>query len=135
MGPASGHILVVDDEPSVRESVGYALEQEGFAVTLAEDGEDAEGKLNGAHFDLLILDINIPTLSGLKVFEIMLQKRIDIPALFITGMSGTDVEMQSLEMGAAGFLRKPIRKEVLLPKIRGILQRSQPKAEGGQTTN
>jgi DNA-binding response OmpR family regulator len=55
----------------------------------------------------------------------MLQKRIDIPALFITGMSGTDVEMQSLEMGAAGFLRKPIRKEVLLPKIRGILQRNQ----------
>ena len=42
---ASGRILVVDDEPSVRESVGYALEQEGFDVTLAEDGEQAEGKL------------------------------------------------------------------------------------------
>jgi FixJ family two-component response regulator len=73
----------------------------------------------------LILDINIPTLSGLKVFEIMLQKHIETPAVFITGMTGTDVETQSLEMGAAGFLRKPVRKDVLLPKIRGILQRGQ----------
>ncbi len=81
-------------------------------------------ELGRRQFDLLILDINIPTLTGLKVFEIMLQKRIETPALFITGITGTDVETQSLEMGAAGFLRKPIRKEVLLPKIRGILQRS-----------
>jgi FixJ family two-component response regulator len=65
----------------------------------------------------------------------MLQKRIDIPALFITGMSGTDVEMQSLEMGAAGFLRKPIRKEVLLPKIRGILQRSHRDTADGSGKN
>jgi DNA-binding response OmpR family regulator len=63
------------------------------------------------------------------VFEIMLQKGMETPALFITGISGTDVEMQSLEMGAAGFLRKPIRKEVLLPRIRGILQRVQRGAD------
>ncbi len=81
-------------------------------------------ELGRREFDLLILDINIPTLSGLKVFEIMVQKRIETPALFITGMSGTDVEMQSLEMGAAGFLRKPIRKDALLARMRGILQRT-----------
>ena len=54
----------------------------------------------------------------------MTQKLIDTPALFVTGMPGTEVETQSLEMGAAGFLRKPIQKDVLLQKIRGILQRS-----------
>ncbi|HEX2061339.1 MAG TPA: response regulator [Thermoanaerobaculia bacterium] len=117
-------LLVEDDLVSSALIEGY-LAEAGYDVVTVADGGEALLQLGKRHFDLLILDINIPTLSGLKVFEIMLQKRIDTPALFITGIPGTDVEMQSLEMGAAGFLRKPIRKEVLLPRIRGILQRSQ----------
>ncbi|HEV7767270.1 MAG TPA: response regulator [Thermoanaerobaculia bacterium] len=116
-------VLVVEDELVSSALMESYLSEAGYAVVMVADGGDALMELGRRHFDLLILDINIPTLSGLKVFEIMLQKRIDIPALFITGGTGTDVEMQSLEMGAAGFLRKPIRKEVLLPKIRGILSR------------
>jgi CheY-like chemotaxis protein len=117
-------LLVEDDLVSSALVEGY-LSEAGYEVVTVADGGDALMELGKRQFDLLILDINIPTLSGLKVFEIMLQKRMETPALFITGMPGTDVEMQSLEMGAAGFLRKPIRKEVLLPRIRGILQRSQ----------
>lgn len=117
-------VLVVEDDLVSSALMESYLADAGYDVVTVADGGDALLELGRRHFDLLILDINIPTLSGLKIFEIMLQKRIDIPAVFITGMSGTDVEMQSLEMGAAGFLRKPIRKEVLLPKIRGILQRS-----------
>lgn len=117
-------VLVVEDDLVSSALIEGYLGEAGYEVVAVADGGDALIELGRRHFDLLILDINIPTLSGLKVFEIMLQKRIDIPALFITGMSGTDVEMQSLEMGAAGFLRKPIRKEVLLPKIHGILQRT-----------
>ena len=118
-------VLVVEDDLVSSALIEAYLAGAGYAVVAVADGGDALMELGRRHFDLLILDINIPTLSGLKVFEIMLQKGIDIPALFITGMNGTDVEMQSLEMGAAGFLRKPIRKEVLLPKIHGILQRNQ----------
>jgi CheY-like chemotaxis protein len=118
-------VLVVEDDLVSSALIEGYLAEAAYEVVTVADGGDALIELGRRHFDLLILDINIPTLSGLKVFEIMLQKGIDIPALFITGMSGTDVEMQSLEMGAAGFLRKPIRKEVLLPKIRGILQRKQ----------
>jgi DNA-binding SARP family transcriptional activator len=117
-------VLVVEDDLVSSALIEAYLAESGYEVVAVADGGDALLELGRRHFDLLILDINIPTLSGLKVFEIMLQKRIDIPALFITGMSGTDVEMHSLEMGAAGFLRKPIRKEVLLLKIHGILQRS-----------
>ncbi len=134
---AGGPVLVLVVEDDLVSSVlmeGY-LAEAGYEIVTVADGGDALIELGRRHFDLLILDINIPTLSGLKVFEIMLQKRIDIPALFITGMSGTDVEMQSLEMGAAGFLRKPIRKEVLLPKIRGILQRSHRDTADGSGKN
>jgi CheY-like chemotaxis protein len=118
-------VLVVEDDLVSSALIENYLAEAGYEVVTVSDGGLALVELGRRHFDLLVLDINIPTLSGLKVFEIMLQKQIDTPALFITGMPGTDVEMQSLEMGAAGFLRKPIRKEVLLPKIRGILQRSQ----------
>ena len=106
------------------DEVADAEDQGTDAGVEQPSGADALLELGRRKFDLLILDINIPTLSGLKVFEIMVQKQIHTPALFITGIQGIEVETQSLEMGAAGFLRKPIRKEVLLPKVRGILKRS-----------
>lgn len=118
-------VLLVEDDLVSSALVESYLREAGFEVVTANDGGDALVELGRRHFDLIVLDINIPTLSGLKVFEIMIQKQLDTPALFITGVGGTEVEMQSLEMGAAGFLRKPIRKEVLLPKIRGILLRNQ----------
>ena len=64
-------------------------------------------------------------LEGLRLFEIMIQKGIDTPAIFVTGSASPEVEARSLELGAADFLRKPIRKEALLPRIRAILQRRQ----------
>ena len=69
------------------------------------------------------VDVNVPTLSGLKLFEIMIQKGMETPAIFVTGTAGPEVEARSLEIGASDFLRKPIRKEVLLPRVRTILQR------------
>jgi CheY-like chemotaxis protein len=118
-------VLVVEDDLVSSALIEAFLAEAGYEVVTVADGGAALLELGRRQFDLLILDINIPTLSGLKVFEIMLQKHIETPAVFITGMTGTDVETQSLEMGAAGFLRKPVRKDVLLPKIRGILQRGQ----------
>ena len=117
-------VLVVEDDLVSSALIEGYLTEAGYGVVTVADGADALLQLGRRKFDLLVLDINIPTLSGLKLFEIMLQKQIDTPALFITGMPGTEVEIHSLEMGAAGFLRKPIRREVLVPKVRGILKRS-----------
>lgn len=115
-------ILLVEDDLVSSALIEGFLTDAGYDVVTVEDGGAALMELGRTGFDLLILDINLPTLSGTRVFEIMTQKRIETPALFITGMSGTEVETQSLEMGAAGFLRKPILRDVLLQKIRGILQ-------------
>lgn len=117
-------ILLVEDDLVSSALIEEFLADAGYAVVTVSDGADALLELGRRQFDLLILDINVPTLNGLKVFEIMLQKGIATPALFVTGIPGAEVEAQSLEMGAAGFLRKPLRKETLLPRIRGILQRS-----------
>jgi CheY-like chemotaxis protein len=114
-------LLVEDDAVSSALMEGF-LNEAGYEVIAVSDGADALIEVGRREFDLLVLDINIPTLDGLRLFEIMIQKGIDTPAIFITGVAGPEAEARSLEMGAADFLRKPIRKEVLLPRIRAILQ-------------
>ena len=115
-------LLVEDDAVSAALIEGF-LTDAGYDVVMVADGADALMEIAKRTFDLLLIDINIPTLNGLRLFEIMIQKGIDTPAVFITGIPGAEVEARSLEAGAADFLRKPIRKEVLLPRIRTILQR------------
>jgi CheY-like chemotaxis protein/DNA-binding SARP family transcriptional activator len=116
-------ILLVEDDAVSSAIVEGFLVDAGYEVVTVADGGEALIEIGRRGFDLLILDINLPTLSGLRLFEIMIQKGIDTPAIFITGVAGPEVEARSLELGAADFLRKPIRKEMLLPRIRGILNR------------
>jgi len=123
-------VLVVEDDLVSAALVEGFLDEAGYDVVLVADGADALMEIARRKFDLLILDINIPTLNGLRLFEIMIQKGIETPAIFITGTAGAEVEAQSLEAGAADFLRKPIRKEVLLPRIRQVLARSAKSASG-----
>lgn len=116
-------VLVVEDDLVSSALVEGFLTEAGYEVVAVTDGADALLELGRREFDLLVLDINIPTLSGLRLFEIMIQKGMDTPAIFITGIPGAEVETRSLEAGAADFLRKPIRKEALLPRVRTILKR------------
>lgn len=116
-------VLLLEDDAVSSALVEGFLTEAGYAVVAVADGADALFEIGRHEFDLLILDVNVPTLSGLRLFEIMIQKGIDTPAVFITGIAGAEEEARSLEMGAADFLRKPIRKETLLPRIRTILQR------------
>lgn len=115
-------VLLVEDDLVSSALVEGFLTEAGYEVVAVADGADALIEIGKRHFDLLILDINLPTLSGLRLFEIMMQKGFETPAIFITGMPGPDVETRSLELGAADFLRKPLRKETLLTRVRSVLQ-------------
>ena len=116
-------ILVVEDDAVSSALIEGFLNEAGYEIVAVGDGADALMELGRHKFDLLLLDINIPTLDGMRLFEIMIQKGIDTPAVFVTGVASAEIEARSLEIGAADFLRKPIRKEVLLPRVRAILQR------------
>jgi two-component system, OmpR family, response regulator RegX3 len=121
-GAARGRILVVDDEPSVRESVGYALEQEGFQVTLAEDGEDAEGRLSGSEFDLLVLDIMMPGKSGLDICR-EVRARSAVPIILLTAKDAEVDKVVGLEVGADDYMTKPFSVRELLGRVRAQLRR------------
>ena len=118
-------ILLVEDDLVSSALVEGFLTEAGYEVVSVADGADALIEIGRRSFDIIILDINIPTLDGLRLFEIMIQKGIETPAIFITGVAGPEAEARSLEMGAADFMRKPLRKEVILPRIRTILQHRQ----------
>ena len=131
----TGRILVVDDEPSVRESVGYALEQEGFQVTLAEDGEDAEGKLsNGGDFDLLILDIMMPGKSGLDICR-EVRARSPVPIILLTAKDAEVDKVVGLEVGADDYVTKPFSVRELLGRVRAQLRRRElDRTDGSEGT-
>jgi two-component system response regulator RegX3 len=121
---SSGRILVADDEPSVRESVGYALEQEGFAVTLATDGDDAADKLGDGEipFDLLILDIMMPGRSGLDLCRDV-RGRSAVPIILLTAKDAEVDKVVGLEVGADDYVTKPFSVRELIGRVRAQLRR------------
>jgi CheY-like chemotaxis protein len=116
-------ILVVEDDPDTRTLLARLLENAGFEVLLAEDGVDALLKLGRNPVDLILSDINMPNLDGLKLLEIVNQHGSNAPVVFLTAESDPEVELQGLQMGAADFIRKPIQKEVLMHRVRKVLER------------
>jgi two-component system, OmpR family, response regulator RegX3 len=120
---SSGRILIADDEPSVRDSVGYALAQEGFEVTPAIDGEDADSKLaDEVQFDLLILDIMMPGRSGLDICRDV-RARSAVPIIILTAKDAEVDKVVGLEVGADDYVTKPFSVRELLGRVRAQLRR------------
>jgi two-component system, OmpR family, response regulator RegX3 len=120
---SSGRILVADDEPSVRESVGYALRQEGFDVTIASDGDDADTKLGAdIPFDLLVLDIMMPGKSGLDLCRDV-RGRSPVPIILLTAKDAEVDKVVGLEVGADDYVTKPFSVRELLGRVRAQLRR------------
>jgi len=120
---SSGRILIADDEPSVRDSVGYALAQEGFEVTPAADGDEASEKLgDGIPFDLLILDIMMPGPSGLDICRDV-RSRSAVPIIVLTAKDAEVDKVVGLEVGADDYVTKPFSVRELLGRVRAQLRR------------
>jgi two-component system response regulator RegX3 len=118
-----GKILVADDEPSVRESVGYALKHEGFDVEIAVDGDDADSKLGpDVDFDLLVLDIMMPGKSGLDLCRDV-RGRSPVPIILLTAKDAEVDKVVGLEVGADDYVTKPFSVRELLGRVRAQLRR------------
>lgn len=115
-------VLVVEDDAVARKMISAILDKNGCRTTSASDGVEALLALGAESFDMVVSDLNMPNLDGHKLLEMLTVKGVDIPVLFVTGDTDPDVEARVLEAGAADFIRKPIRPEILLSRVRNALR-------------
>lgn len=119
-------ILVVDDEPDMRQMVGRALEKEGFRTAEAASGADMRAVLDQREVDLIVLDIMLPDSDGFTLAR-EVRAKSSIPIIMLTGRDDLVDKVAGLELGADDYLTKPFHPRELTARIRSILRRS-----GGQ---
>jgi len=119
------HILIVDDDKRLRTLILKYLADNGFIVVTAQDAVQAEEVLNHLNFDLVILDVMMPTKQGTE-FLADLRKTSQIPVLMLTALADSPDRIKGLELGADDYLAKPFEPKELLLRINSILRR-QPK--------
>ena len=112
-----GHILVIDDEPDIRESLEVLLSPEGYRVELAANATEGLKRLEKATFDLVLLDLMMPDKSGMEVLEEIRVRDRETPIFLITAYGSIEVAVTALKRGANDYFSKPWDNEKLLIEI------------------
>lgn len=121
----SGRILIVDDDPNIREVIGFAVENAGYSTMFAEDGLAALDMAKGGKPDLIVLDIGLPEIDGLEVCR-QVRKGSDVPILFLTARDDEIDRIVGLEIGGDDYVTKPFSPRELVARIKTILKRVTP---------
>ena len=117
-------ILIVDDDPNIREVLSVLLGSEGYAVTQAENGEAALSIVeSGASLDLVILDIMMPNLDGFSVCKVA-REMSNFPIIMLTAKGSEEDKLKGYDLGADDYMTKPFSPKVLLAKANALLRRS-----------
>ncbi len=124
-------ILVVDDDPGVRESLRRSLAFNGYEVEMASDGEGALQSITAAPPDAVVLDIMMPRLDGLATCRALRAAGNDLPILMLTARDEVSDRVSGLDAGADDYLPKPFALEELLARLRALLRRSTPATDSG----
>ena len=112
----------MEDDASTRAFLVGVLEGSGYRVAAAADGVEALIELGRREFDLVLADVNMPNLNGLKLLEMMTEKNIETPVVFLTAQDDNELEVRGLRLGASDFLKKPVGKEVLNARLERLLK-------------
>jgi DNA-binding response OmpR family regulator len=115
-------ILVVDDDPNIRDVLRLYLERERYRVTEAADGTSAVQQAADGHFDLILLDLMLPGLDGLEVCR-RIRDTSDVPILLLTARSGDSDKVVGLDLGADDYVVKPFSPRELMARVRAQLRR------------
>ncbi|GFH36696.1 response regulator transcription factor [Streptomyces pacificus] len=125
-----GRILVVDDEPAVREALQRSLAFEGYTADIAVDGADALAKVESCRPDLVVLDVQMPRMDGLTAARRLRSAGSTLPILMLTARDTVGDRVTGLDAGADDYLVKPFELDELLARIRALLRRSSYAAAG-----
>jgi DNA-binding SARP family transcriptional activator len=114
-------VLIVEDNILNRELVSAILKTAGYGVAVAQDGAEALMMLGREHVDLMLLDIDLPYIDGHSLLRAVREKGIEVPTIFVSGLPGEEPELRAFEVGAADFIRKPVKNNVLLARVAKVL--------------
>ncbi len=122
-------ILVVDDEPHIRETLEKGLTMMGYTCRTAKDGEEALKHLSSEFFDIVIADIRMPRMDGMALLRTMRQEHRDVDVIMMTGFGQEHTYMEVIEAGATDFIAKPFRHEELQAKVKRVSRERTLRAE------
>ena len=115
-------VLVVEDNVLNRELTNAVLKTAGYNVLLAKDGAEALMLIGREKVDLMLLDVDLPFIDGHSVLEALNEKGMEVPTIFISGLPGEEPEVRAFDIGAADFIRKPVKNTVLLARVAKVLK-------------
>jgi two-component system, OmpR family, response regulator len=129
-------ILVVDDDPHIRDVVRFAFEKTGMAISIAQDGKDALRRFDKDVHELIVLDIGMPEMDGLEVCR-QIRKTSDTPILFLSARDEEIDRILGLEIGGDDYVTKPFSPRELVARVHAILRRARnaPAPVAAKTTN
>lgn len=117
-------LLVVEDEPEIRELLNNFLTHEGFEVSFAQDGVEAISLFAKSQFDLVLLDIMIPKIDGFGVCEVI-KKQSDVPVMFLSALNDDKSQIKGYDLMADDYVTKPFSMPILIRKINVLLRRNE----------
>jgi len=127
---AKGGLLVVDDEPFLRDAVAASLRFLGFEVTTAQTGTDALRLARDRPFDLVILDVMLPDIDGFEIVRRLRRDGCQVPVIFLTARDTEADKVTGLTLGGDDYMTKPFGLEELAARVRTVLRRTRPGSPG-----
>lgn len=115
-------VLIVEDNVLIRELTTAVLKQAGYNIVVAKDGADALMHIGRTPIDLMLLDVDLPYIDGHSLLKAVRENGLEVPAIFMSGLPGEEVELKAFEVGAADFIRKPVKNNVLLARVQKVLK-------------
>jgi two-component system alkaline phosphatase synthesis response regulator PhoP len=120
-----GHILIIDDEASLRQTMARILQRAGYEVTTAADGEDGLALITEHSFDLVYSDIRMPDMSGLELLKIVHEKFPELPVILFTAQPDLNSAVEAVRSGATDYLLKPLKPQAVIDRVNAILEKNQ----------
>lgn len=117
------NLLIIEDDKTILEGLKFCLEKENFTVYTAENGKDCLKVIDNEKINLLLLDINLPDISGLLLYQKIKEDK-DIPTIFLTANDLETTTVQALDMGADDYITKPFKTRELVSRINSVLRRT-----------
>jgi two-component system OmpR family response regulator len=117
-------LLVIEDEPDLAATLRKSFSEEGFAVDVAGEGEEALWRAESGQYDAIVLDLMLPGLSGLEILQRLRAARDPVPVLVLTARDGSADKVGALDTGADDYLTKPFTFAELLARIRALIRRA-----------